>query len=268
MTASWLGRSARETAAGARLFCFAHAGGGAAFFHPWRAGLLPDVEVCPVTLPGREARAGERAATRMDEVVDPVTQALASLTDRPYAVFGHSMGAAVAYEVARRLESSGVPGPRCLFVSGRRAPHLPSRRPPLHGLPDQELLSAVAELNGTPDGVLRHDDLLRLFLPTLRADFALNETYRPLPGTALRCAVSSLTGDADPQVDLDEIAGWRAVTSGAFTLRVFRGEHFYLKGAPPEVVAAVRSDLRRYLGPVLHRLPGAQFWAEHPPGSG
>jgi surfactin synthase thioesterase subunit len=252
----WLGRSARATRARIRLFCFAHAGGGAAFFRSWRAALSPDVEVCPVTLPGRESRLGEPAATRIDQVVGPVTEALLPFTDRPYAVFGHSMGSVVGYEVARRLQARAAREPLCLFVSGRRAPHLPARRPALHALPDRGLLDALAQLNGTPEDVLRHDDLVWLFLPTLRADFTLNETYAPLPGGTLRCPVSGLTGDADPQVDLDEMAGWRAVTSGTFTVRVFRGDHFYLKHAPDEVIGAVRDDLRRLSGTAAGAVTG------------
>jgi surfactin synthase thioesterase subunit len=151
------------------------------------------------------------------------------------------MGAVLAYEVARRLD----PAPRCLFVSGRRAPRLPARHPPLHPLPENEFLDAVARMNGTPADVLRQPGLLKLFLPSMRADFQLNETYRPLPGPELRCPVSALTGDADPEVTVEEMAAWRGATEGGFVLRVFRGDHFYLKHAPDEVLAAVRADLRR-----------------------
>jgi surfactin synthase thioesterase subunit len=242
---SWLGPSTGDSGAPVKLFCFAHAGGGGGFFQPWRSVLVPDVEVCPVILPGREARVRETPYARIEDVLDPLCEALLPYTDGPYALFGHSMGAVLAYEVARRLSASTGGAPACLFVSGRRAPHLPARREPLHKLPEEDFVEAMTRLNGTPEEVLRQGDLIKLFLPSLRADFELNEVYEQLPGAVLACPVSALTGDADPEVDLDEMAAWRETTEGGFTLRVFRGDHFYLKGAPDEVLAAIRVDIRR-----------------------
>jgi medium-chain acyl-[acyl-carrier-protein] hydrolase len=250
VTAGWLGRPAGPDDAAVRLFCFAHAGGGGAFFRPWREALRPEVAVRPVILPGREARVREEPYRRLSGLLDPVCEALAPLLDRPFALFGHSMGSVVAYEVARRLAASATRGPGLLLVSGRRAPHLPARRRPLHGLPDREFVAALGKLGGTPPQVLGQPDLLSMFLPCLRADFELNETYTPLPGGTLACPVSALTGDVDPEVDVDEMAAWRAVTVGGFTLRVFRGDHFYHQGRPGEVLAALRADLRRLRTPV------------------
>lgn len=246
MPTPWLGGGADRGDAPLRLFCFTHAGGGAAFFHPWRQALLPDIDVCPVILPGREARLKETPYTRVEQVLDPLLDALIPYLDRPFALFGHSMGTVVAYETARRLEARGGPAPLALFASGRRAPQLPARRPPLHRLRGEAFLTAVSTLGGVPDQVLRQPQVFDLFLPALRADFELNEVYAQPPGPRLRCPVSALTGDADPEVDLDEVAAWRAVTTGGFTLRVFRGDHFYLKGAPAELLGALRADLHRF----------------------
>ncbi|SNY24407.1 thioesterase II family protein [Paractinoplanes atraurantiacus] len=243
MTA-WLSVPPSAADAPVRLLCFAHAGGGAGFFQPWRPVLAPEVAVCPVVLPGRETRVREEPYRRVEDLLGPLVDGLGGHLDRPYAILGHSMGAVLAYEVARRLTGAGA-APLCLFVSGRRAPRTPTRRPALHRLPEDEFLRAVGLLNGTPPEVLAQGDVIKLFLPSLRADFELNEVYAPLPGPPLDCPVSALTGDADPEVNLDEIAAWRETTRGAFTLRVFRGDHFYLKGAPPEVLAAIRADLRR-----------------------
>lgn len=251
MSSGWLSPSVGRENSPVRLFCFAHAGGGATFFQPWREALRPDVEVCPVILPGREGRMHDAPYRRVADVVEPASTALMPLLDRPYAIFGHSMGSVVAYEVARWLAVHADRPPTVLFVSGRRAPHLPARRAPLHRLPDREFVAAVGRLNGTPPDVLRQPDLLALFLPCLRADFELNETYAPLPGPTLTCPVSALTGDADPEVALDELAAWRSVTTGGFTVRVFRGDHFYLKGRAEEVLAAIRADLYRQLAPAV-----------------
>ncbi len=249
MSGQWVSRQARLDPSPVRLFCFAHAGGGSAFFRPWRDLLQPEVALCPVLLPGREARTREVPYRRVADLVGPICDALTPLLDRPYALFGHSMGSVVAYEVARRLEATAPRPPGRLLVSGRRAPHLPARRPALHQLADPEFIHAVGMLNGTPSEVLQQTDLLTLFLPSLRSDFELNETYAPLAGEVLTCPVSALTGDADPEVDLDEMVEWRAVTTGGFTLRVFHGDHFYLRGQPLELLGAIRADLRRMLAP-------------------
>jgi surfactin synthase thioesterase subunit len=203
--------------------------------------LLPEVAVCPVVLPGHEWRLREAPYSRMERLIGPLCDALRPHARRPFALFGHSVGAIVAYEAARRLAE--VAPPRCLFVSGRRAPWLPARRPPLSGLPAEELVAAVGRLGGTPGEVLEARDMMALFLPGLRADLELNETYAPLPGPALTCPVSALAGDADPETDAEEVRAWRGATSGRFQMRVFRGGHFYLSAAPSAVLAALRQDL-------------------------
>ncbi|MBB5953766.1 surfactin synthase thioesterase subunit [Saccharothrix tamanrassetensis] len=240
MTSPWL--KPPTTDAPVLLYCVAHAGGGAAFFRPWRDALAPDVGVCPVVLPGREARLRETPCTAVDQIVPPLAAAISAHADRPYALFGHSMGAVIAYEVARTL-STLPDGPSHLFVSGRRAPHLPARRDPLHPLPHKEFMPAVAAMGGTPAEVLDQPDLIRMFLPGLRADFTVNETYEHRPGPALDCPVTGLTGDTDPEVDLAEMRRWNDITTGPFRLRVFRGGHFYLTGPPAEVANALRTDL-------------------------
>ncbi|RCG27072.1 thioesterase [Sphaerisporangium album] len=255
MAKAWIAGEGPRADAEVRLFCFAHAGGGAALFRRWDEHLAPSVDVCPVVLPGRESRLREAAYDSMDRLVGPLSDALRPYTDRPYALFGHSMGAAVAWEVARRLarDPAGVRlggsarEPVVLFVSGRRAPHLPTSRRRFCDLSEDALLAELGKLNGTPAEVMDQRNLLDVFLPTLRADFTLNERYAPLPGPRLTCPVSALLGDADPEVDPDEIAAWRDATDGGFTQRVFAGDHFYLKGPRPEVLDALQEDLDRAL---------------------
>ncbi|MGW4463809.1 thioesterase II family protein [Micromonospora sp. NBC_01796] len=244
MTSPWIKEPGTDDAS-LLLYCVAHAGGGGSFFRSWRTALEPRIGVCPVVLPGRESRLREAPLTAVEHVVPPLAEAIRSHADRPYALFGHSMGAVVAYEVARRL-STITQGPSRLFVSGRRAPHLPARRPELHALGPDEFLPAVAAMGGTPEEVLRQKELMAVFLPGLRADFRVNETYQQLPGPPLRCPVSALTGDADPEVDVTEMRSWAEVTTGDFSLRVFSGGHFYLAGPPPELAEALRADLAVY----------------------
>jgi medium-chain acyl-[acyl-carrier-protein] hydrolase len=153
------------------------------------------------------------------------------------------MGAAVAYEVARRLSAARSEGPACLIVSGRRAPGLPGNDRRLSALPDDEFVAEVARLNGIPPQVLSEPELLSMLLPTLRADYELVETYRPLPGGRLDCPVVAYVGTADPAVQYAEMLAWRDETTGEFSVRVFRGDHFYLKGVRPDVLNAIREDL-------------------------
>ncbi|MFB6888420.1 thioesterase II family protein [Kitasatospora sp. NPDC056327] len=228
-----------------RLFCFAHAGGGAAAYRPWRPALAPAVDVRAVVLPGRESRVRELPYYRIEQLLDPLCEALEPHLDRPYAFFGHSLGSILAYEAARRLSTGPGRGPELLIVSGRRAPRLPTDRRSFSDLPDAEFLAAMAELGGTPAEVMGQEQLLNLLLPTLRADFELHESYRTLPGPALRCPVAAYMGAADSEVDRAELLGWHAETTGEFTLRVLPGGHFYLRDAANAVADAVRQDLAR-----------------------
>jgi surfactin synthase thioesterase subunit len=247
MTEAWFAGNP-STDAPLRLFCFPHAGGGGSFYLPWAAGLAPQIAVYPVVLPGREGRIREPAFDRMAPLLDALVEALLPYTDQDFAIFGHSMGSVVGYEFARRLELQHGRRPRCLLVSGRRAPHLPARRAPLHTRPDSGFTEGLRELNGTPGEVLADEALLRLFLPTLRADFAVNETYAASGGPPLTCPVSALTGTADPEVTVEEMAQWRSVTASEFRLRVFYGDHFYLKSRPEDVLDAIRQDLTQPQG--------------------
>lgn len=265
MSKAWIAGGAPREDAEVRLFCFAHAGGGAALFRQWEDHLSSSVDVCPIVLPGREGRLREPAYNHMADLIPALTDVLAPHTDRPYALFGHSMGAAVAWEVARALKAwhsarttggnaATAPGePLILFVSGRRAPHLPTARRRFSDLTDDDLLTELATLNGTPSAVMDQPGLLDVFLPTLRADFELNELYTPLNAPTLTCPISGLHGDADPEVDPDEITAWRDAGEGGFSLRVFSGDHFYLKGPRPEVLDAIQEDLDRVLlSPFVH----------------
>jgi medium-chain acyl-[acyl-carrier-protein] hydrolase len=245
----WFGGTAGVSAehAAVRLFCFAHAGGGATFFRPWRLALAPDIDVLPVILPGRESRLRELPYRRVEQLLEPLCAALEPHLDRPYALFGHSLGSIVAYEVARRLSAGGGPGPAGLLVSGRRAPRLATSRRPFCGLPDAEFLAALGGLGGTPPEVLDEPELVRMLLPALRGDFELNESYAALPGPRLRCPIVAAMGAADPEVDRTELLGWHEETSGDFTMRVFAGGHFYLKGDRPDVRTALRQDLERLM---------------------
>ncbi|MFC9912517.1 thioesterase II family protein [Streptomyces sp. NPDC059862] len=233
--------------AAVRLFCFAHAGGGSTAYRPWRLALAPGIDVRCVVLPGREARVRELPYRRVEQLLDPLCEALEPYLDRPYAFLGHSLGSILAYETARRFTGGPHPGPGLVVVSGRRAPRLPTARQGYSTLPDAEFLSALGVLGGTPPEVLGERQLLDLLLPTLRADFELNESYRPLPGPLLRCPVAAYMGADDTEVDPPELLAWGEETSAEFTMRVFSGGHFYLKDGGNDVLGALGQDLARAL---------------------
>jgi surfactin synthase thioesterase subunit len=187
----------------------------------------------------------ERGYRRMEELIDPLMEALIPNFNRPFAMFGHSLGSIVAFEVARRASALDRP-PSGLIVSGRRAPHLRARRGPVHLADERGVLDAVERLNGTPIEVLRDQALMRAFLPSLRADFELNETYVPLPGRPLRCDMAACMGAEDPEVDESELIAWREATSGHFRHHVLKGDHFYLQSRPEPLLEIIRKHLRTW----------------------
>ncbi|MEU6991914.1 alpha/beta fold hydrolase [Streptomyces sp. NPDC046465] len=234
--------------AGTRLVCFPHAGGSASAYHPLSAAVTGVVEPLVVQYPGRQERIGEPFAERADEVVDAVLAALPGWADgEPTALFGHSMGALLAFETARRMTAEGRP-PAALFVSGRQAPSLPWRpaaaRRPVGEMSDVELVEDMRALSGTADGLLSSPELLPLILPPVRADYRLLDEHVHRGGPPLDCPVIALTGDADPRVAVENVRLWESETRGAFSCHVLTGGHFFLDGHLPYVTEVIASSLR------------------------
>ena len=223
------------------MFLFPYAGSGASVYHPWSRALAgAPIEVRAVQLPGRENRLAETPFETMPALIPALADQIEPLLDRPFAFFGHSMGSLVAFELARELERRGRGGPEWLAVSGANAPHVPGAETPLHQLPDDELVKAVAErYQGIPAQVLAHKELLELILPTLRADLTLIETYRFEESLPLQCPITALAGEADRYVTSDKLARWREMTAGTFAMRLFAGDHFYLHERRDEVLDAL-----------------------------
>ncbi|GGO97776.1 thioesterase II family protein [Wenjunlia tyrosinilytica] len=217
-----------------RLVCFPHAGGSASFYFPVSAALSPRVDVLAVQYPGRQDRRSEPIVDDIGTLADRIHEALKAWADRPLTFFGHSMGAVLAFEVARRLERDGE-GPVRLFASGRRAPSR-HRDENVHKRDDDGLIAELRAMSGTDSRLLGDDELLRMILPALRGDYRAVETYRSEPGAAVRCPITALVGDADPKTTLEEAEGWEEHTTGSFGLSVFPGGHFYLSSRSADVL--------------------------------
>ena len=239
----WLIQPRPQPAARLRLFCLPYAGGGASLYYPWATALPATVEVIAVQLPGRQNRFAEAAFTDWAALLVALDSALLPGDDQPYAVFGYSLGAILAFEWVRRRRRQGQSLPRHLFVAGHRAPQEPGTYPPLHALPDGEFLAGIMQLNGTPPQVAQHAELLELLLPTLRADFTLAETYHYVPEMPLACPITAFGGVDDGQIPATSITAWAAQTTGVFRAEMIAGDHFFIHSAPATLTTAIVADL-------------------------
>ncbi|WP_030832990.1 thioesterase II family protein [Streptomyces hygroscopicus] len=259
----WTRRWNEGPAARLTLVCLPHAGGSAGFYRPWAALMPPEVGLVAIQYPGREDRLGDPGSADMGELVTAVADAVQPLLDRPYALFGHSMGSAVAWELAHELGRRGAPGPRRLFASGRAAPGT-AVTGQLHRQDDDALCAELGRLGGTSPEILDDPGLRSLILTAVRHDYRIIETHRPEGRPPLSCPIHVLTGSADPELGPERCrsraGGWADLTTARTEVRAFPGDHFYLTPRRREVVAAV---LRR-LDPSLATGGGARTWPSTP----
>ena len=262
---SWPGGSGPNPAAELRLFCFPYAGGGALTYRHWSRNLPAQVEVCAVQLPGRGSRLHEPPFTRMEPLVKAVLGELRSYLDKPFAFFGHSMGAVISFELARLLRREQARLPVHLFVSGRSAPQLSRDKLPTFGLSNAEFIEELLRLKGTPPEVLNHPELMQVVLPLLRADFELIETYAYTHEPPLNIPLTAFGGLADLDISRESLGGWRAQTTAAFSLRMLSGDHFYLTANEELLLSVLAKELykdgfgKREAGQQMAAAPGLLF---------
>lgn len=251
MTSSaWVRRFLTVPQAPVRLVCFPHAGGAATYYFPAARALRPFVEVLAVQYPGRQDRRTEPVVDDIGELADAIAPVLRGWADRPLALFGHSMGSTVAYEVARRLERSGI-APVGMIASAGRGPSA-LLGDTVHLRDDRGLVAALRALSGTESSVLDDEELLRLVLPAVRGDYKAVETYRHTGEQKLTCPIRVLLGEADDMTTMDQANAWRAHTSASCDITVFPGGHFYLNEQFETVMRTITRQLAEWTGPA-HR---------------
>jgi medium-chain acyl-[acyl-carrier-protein] hydrolase len=226
--AAWMTPINRPQNVRLRVFCFPYAGAGPYIFAPW-ANAFPDgVEICAIQLPGRAARIREQPFTALGPLVDAIGEQIAPSLRTPFILLGHSLGALIAFEVARHVRRRFGSNPAQLIVCACRAPHLPHPQPILHDLPEEQFIEALRHLNGTPEELLQQPGVIKLIAPALRADLAVFETYEYRNDAPLACPIRAFGGLGDVRTAADELRLWRQHTTGPFTAQCVPGGHFFI----------------------------------------
>jgi surfactin synthase thioesterase subunit len=223
--------------------CFPYAGGGASVFRRWAERAPSDVQICPAELPGRESRYNDPIPEDAAGIVQAVAPAMEPFLDAPYVLFGHSLGAFLAYELARELRRRNLPMPVRFFASACRAPHLPSRNEKIHQLGDKDFLARVKRISGNGAVEDHVDEMLELLLPIMRADFRIAETYQYSDEPAFSFPITAMGGLQDKLVAAGDLVAWRTHTSGAFKLRMLAGGHLFLRASPEQAIRIVLEEL-------------------------
>ncbi|HEX8129278.1 MAG TPA: alpha/beta fold hydrolase [Pyrinomonadaceae bacterium] len=245
--ASWFSSPRPNPRARLRLFCFPYAGGGAVIYRAWPEMLPPEIEISAAQLPGRGNRIKEAPYTALTPLVQATSEAILPHLDRPFAFFGHSMGAMIAFELARHLRASGNPQPVHLFVSGRRAPQIPRAPRVRYDAPEPEFIEELRALEGTPPEVLSHPELMQLMLPLLRADFSVVHTYAYAPAPPLDCPITAIGGLQDEEANREQLEAWREHTNASFKARMLQGGHFFLNNERALLLRLIAQELRQYI---------------------
>ncbi len=230
-----------------QLICFHYAGGGAGIFRTWPDYLPNNVAVCAIRLPGRETRFQEPLFTDMGSLIQSLIQPLLPILDKPFVFFGHSMGALISFELSRLLRNNYGLSPQHLFVSSRCAPQLSHTNPPLHNLPESNFIAKLCEFNGIPPALLANKELMQIFLPILRADFSVLETYSYTEDQPLNCAITAFGGIQDSVVSVRQLEAWQSQTNQSFSLKMFPGDHFFLNTDKSSLLTSISQTLEELL---------------------
>lgn len=226
-----------------RLFCFPYAGGSAQVYQQWCDNLPTGVEVIGVQYPGRNSRFADPLIGRCDEMVSAIMTNIRLSLDKPFVFFGHSNGALISFELARALKQAGVDRQLHHFISAKRAIHLPYNRRKMHDLPHDEFVSELETLGGTPPEVLANRELMELFLPVLRNDFGIGETFSYQGEHKLACQATLLYGEQDDDVPEVDVLRWQELIEQPVVTRKFSGDHFFINSQQDELLRYLNERL-------------------------
>jgi len=233
-----------------RIFCFPYAGGGASIYREWVKAFHDDIGVYPIQLPGRESRINEVLMSNMEDLVREISKEIQPFLDKPFIFFGHSLGAKIAYELAKDLRKKCNLEPLHLIISGSRAPQITECRP-IHNLPKDEFIKELYRFSGTSEEVLKSKEIMKLFMPILRADFTLDESYIYSKDKPFKCRITAFGGTEDSEVSREEIEAWKLHTNNNFTIQMFKGGHFFLKPQKELLLQAISKIINTYIVDIL-----------------
>ncbi|UHA73126.1 thioesterase II family protein [Paenibacillus sp. 481] len=227
-----------------RLICFHYAGGGSSIYQTWQKEFPTGIQVCPVQLPGRENRFVEQPLESLSAIIAAILPEMRSMIRTPFAFFGYSMGALIAFELARELFRQYQVSPTHLFVSAKNAPHLPLLSRELHRLSDSDFTEELRKMQGTPEILLQNEELMKMVLPRIRADFKVCETYQFIEQDKLKCPLTVFGGTHDPRVSVDALAEWGQYTEGDVHIQLFEGNHFFIHEQQSAIISAILNQLK------------------------
>ena len=222
------------------LICLPYAGGGASAFRAWSSLFDASIAVAAVQYPGREDRFTEATIDDMSHLLTTLlTELQGEVATRPYALLGHSMGGAIAHELAIRLDALGIP-PWHLFISERQPPRYHPRGSALHRSSDSDILAELRRLNPRNNALVTSPELAALLVPIIRSDYRLIENYRPYDTPVIRCPIDVLAGRDDPDLPADQICAWADYTSASCQVHIFSGDHFFINQQRDAVINTVQ----------------------------
>ncbi len=239
----WLVRSVIKRNPKLKLICLPFAGGSSVAYREWGRLLPESVETIALEIPGRGQRLMEPLVTHLPDLVKQIAENIQGELDRPYAFFGHSMGATLAYELSHHLAARYNNEPAFLFLSGRSAPHLNDREEPIHQLSDEDFWEKIRSFEGTPPEILQHKELMELLLPIIRADFKMVETYVHQSRPPLNIPMTILGGLEDESTPREHLDAWQGYTTASFSVRMFPGGHFFLQKYTAQILELIMRDL-------------------------
>lgn len=242
----WFMIPERKSDAKFRLFCFPFAGSGPSVFFKWVNDIDSNIELVAVQLPGREKRLSEPVLYKMDSILEELVPAIIPLLGKPFFFFGHSMGAILAYELVRWLHKNNQKLPLKIYLSGRRAPHLSEKDHPIHNLPDKQFIAKIREYGGLPGEILDNKAFLDFYLPILKADFSVVETYQYKNLPRVNVPFCAMGGDKDLLADVDEIKAWQELTAGDFNYYIIPGNHFFLIDAQKDLINILNKEITSF----------------------